>query len=173
MKKSGFKSFSLFLIFAFFLFLPVKSSALDYTSPSFIVRDPVIGAGGGYTSSGSFQLFSSQDTAFTNIGASLNFIGQYGFLYFPAPATPTPTPTPTPGGGGGGGASPGAPTTPPYGYCGRIADLNCDGRVNLLDFSILLYYFDKPAPVNPFYDLNSDGEIDLKDLSVMFYHWDE
>jgi len=48
------------------------------------------------------------------------------------------------------------------------ADLNKDGRVNLIDFSILLYWWggsDECA------DQNSDGRVDLIDFSIMLYHW--
>lgn len=57
--------------------------AADLTSTNFIVRDPVIGTGGGFGTSASFQLFSEGDTIFTGVNDSLNFIGHYGFLYFP------------------------------------------------------------------------------------------
>ncbi len=53
--------------------------------------------------------------------------------------------------------------------CGR-ADLNCDGRVNLIDFSILAFWYKKPSPP-PLDDLNSDGKIDLTDFSIMAYYW--
>ncbi len=49
-------------------------------------------------------------------------------------------------------------------------DLNNDGRVNLIDFSILFYWFDRPNPP-PEIDLNSDGKIDLVDFSIMAYYW--
>ena len=50
------------------------------------------------------------------------------------------------------------------------ADLNCDGRVNLIDFSILLFWHKKtnfPARVN----LDGYNGISLADLSVMIYYW--
>ncbi|HSE56760.1 MAG TPA: hypothetical protein VLB02_01600 [Candidatus Paceibacterota bacterium] len=55
----------------------------DLTGTNFIVRDPVIGAGGGYQSSGSFKLYSSQDETFTGLGSSTSFKGNFGFLYYP------------------------------------------------------------------------------------------
>lgn len=51
--------------------------------------------------------------------------------------------------------------------CG-IADLNCDGFVNLVDFSILLYNWgtdDDNA------DINDDGIVGLPDFSIMMYYW--
>ena len=49
-----------------------------------------------------------------------------------------------------------------------LADLNGDGRVNLADFSILLYYW---GTSNPTADLNGDGVVDLSDLSILLYYW--
>lgn len=48
------------------------------------------------------------------------------------------------------------------------ADLNHDGRVNLADFSILLYYW---GTSNSTADLNGDGKVNLTDFSVMMYYW--
>ncbi len=48
------------------------------------------------------------------------------------------------------------------------ADLNGDGRVNLADFSILLYYW---GTSNPIADLNGDGIVDIQDLSILLYYW--
>ncbi len=52
----------------------------------------------------------------------------------------------------------------------RYADLNCDGKINLIDFSILLYWVDH-TPIPSHVDLNSDGEIDLKDFSILIFYW--
>ncbi len=66
---------------AFFLSVPVY--AIDLTSDSFIIRDPIIGTGGGYGSSDSFNLLSSGNTLLSGTGSSDSFFGRYGFLYFP------------------------------------------------------------------------------------------
>jgi hypothetical protein len=52
-------------------------------------------------------------------------------------------------------------------------DLNSDSRVNLIDFSILAYWYKRPlsAEVRTKVDLNGDGTIDLKDFSIMAYWW--
>lgn len=50
------------------------------------------------------------------------------------------------------------------------ADLDIDTRVNLVDYSILAYWYkraDHPAHV----DLNEDGKIDLIDFSIMAFYW--
>lgn len=53
----------------------------------------------------------------------------------------------------------------------QIADLNCDGRVNLTDFSILMYYWLDTSPANPRADINEDSIVNLKDFSIMMYYW--
>jgi hypothetical protein len=48
------------------------------------------------------------------------------------------------------------------------ADLNQDGRVNITDFSILLYYWNTD---NACADQNKSGKVDLIDFSIMLYYW--
>lgn len=68
-------------------------------------------------------------------------------------STPTPTPTPS--------ISP-----PPGGF--RNGDINRDGRVDILDFSILLSRLGtKDAKA----DLNKDGIVDLQDYSILLSNW--
>lgn len=52
----------------------------------------------------------------------------------------------------------------------RRSDLNCDGLVNLTDFSILLYYWDTS---NSLADINKDGTVGLIDFSIMLFDWTE
>lgn len=47
-------------------------------------------------------------------------------------------------------------------------DLNGDGKVNLIDFSILIYYW---GTKNPVADINADGIVNLADFSILIYHW--
>lgn len=49
-------------------------------------------------------------------------------------------------------------------------DLNNDGRINLVDFSIIAYWYKRPSPPASI-DFNSDGKIDLVDFSIMAYYW--
>jgi hypothetical protein len=49
-------------------------------------------------------------------------------------------------------------------------ELNNDGRVNLVDFSILAYWYRRPSPPARV-DLNNDGKVDLVDFSIMAYYW--
>jgi hypothetical protein len=47
-------------------------------------------------------------------------------------------------------------------------DLNCDGKVNLTDFSILLYYWHTNQHRA---DINNDGIVNLTDFSIMMYYF--
>ncbi len=52
----------------------------------------------------------------------------------------------------------------------KRCDLNDDGRVNLLDFSIMAFWYKRfgfPAKV----DLNTDNRVNLTDLSILAYCW--
>jgi hypothetical protein len=52
----------------------------------------------------------------------------------------------------------------------KKCDLNDDSRVNLLDFSIMAFWYKRlgfPAKV----DLNTDSSINLTDLSILAYCW--
>jgi hypothetical protein len=51
-----------------------------------------------------------------------------------------------------------------------IGDLNCDGKVNIVDFSIMAYWYQKPQPPATV-DLNHDGKVTLVDFSILAYHW--
>ncbi len=54
--------------------------------------------------------------------------------------------------------------------CARKGDLNSDCRVNLIDFSILAFWYKKsnvPARV----DLNNDTSVTLIDFSIMAFNW--
>lgn len=50
------------------------------------------------------------------------------------------------------------------------SDSNSDGRVNLVDFSILSYWFNRSNPPTTV-DLNDDKKVDLVDFSIMAFHW--
>lgn len=51
------------------------------------------------------------------------------------------------------------------------ADLNCDGLVNLTDFSILLFYWQQRNPANARADINADGTVNLTDFSILLFNW--
>jgi hypothetical protein len=50
------------------------------------------------------------------------------------------------------------------------ADMSGDNRVNLADFSIAAYWYERPSPP-PEVDFNSDGKVDLVDFSIMAFYW--
>jgi hypothetical protein len=52
-------------------------------------------------------------------------------------------------------------------------DLNLDNRVDLVDFSILLYFWGQKSPSNPCADINGDGIVNIIDFSIMMYWWSE
>lgn len=78
------------------------------------------------------------------------------------------------GGGGGGGGGIGTyiggiggiqvPCIPPKG------DINRDCRVNLIDLSVMAYWWERPLPPITV-DLNRNGLIDMADFSVLVFYW--
>lgn len=52
------------------------------------------------------------------------------------------------------------------------SDLNRDGFVNLIDFSILLFHWNtNGGSSDPPADINQDGNVDLTDFSIMIFNW--
>ncbi|MDP2162329.1 MAG: dockerin type I repeat-containing protein, partial [Flavobacterium sp.] len=49
-------------------------------------------------------------------------------------------------------------------------DMNNDKRVNLVDFSIVAYWYKRPSPPATA-DLNGDGKVNLVDFSIMAFYW--
>ena len=49
-----------------------------------------------------------------------------------------------------------------------LADVNTDKRVNLVDFSILLFYWGTGTPIA---DLNQDKKVNLTDVSILLFYW--
>ncbi len=49
-------------------------------------------------------------------------------------------------------------------------DLNNDKRVNIVDFSIVAYWYKRPSPPSSA-DLSGDGKVDLIDFSIMAFHF--
>jgi len=50
------------------------------------------------------------------------------------------------------------------------ADLNNDGKTNLIDFSVEAFWYKKKNPPAKV-DLNGDGVVNLIDFSIMAYYW--
>lgn len=56
-------------------------------------------------------------------------------------------------------------------FCSLLrGDLNCDNHVNLIDFSIMAFWYKKQTPPTRV-DLNSDGKISLVDFSILAFNW--
>lgn len=138
------------------------------TSTNFILESAVVDSGGEDASSTSFRLPSAFGQPSTGLSTSSTFRLEGGFLAFPIPVVAV-TPV-VPGivslGTGIGFFLPFPPVIVP---CAPVTDLNCDGRINLIDLSIFLYFSDAvpPTPV----DFNKDSSIDTRDLSVLFSDW--
>lgn len=70
---------------------------------------------------------------------------------------------------GGGGSS--SKAKKPVAKC-IGADLNHDTKVSLIDFSILMVFFNTPSPyLNPCADINLDGTVSVVDFSIMLTQW--
>jgi len=86
------------------------------------------------------------------------------------PPPPPPPPSPSPGGGGGPAAAVIVPTLTACSSNG--ADFNGDGKVNSVDFSILLAFWQKQPPFkNPCVDINKDNKVNSVDFSILLYQW--
>jgi hypothetical protein len=52
------------------------------------------------------------------------------------------------------------------------ADLNRDGKVNLIDFSILVFWWGTPGGnSNPPTDINGNAKVGLEDFSILLFNW--
>jgi hypothetical protein len=49
-------------------------------------------------------------------------------------------------------------------------DLNSDGKINIVDFSIMAYWYKRKSPP-AIVDLNGDGKVNIVDFSIMAYGW--
>jgi len=165
------------LVFAVSL-LPVIAFADRASSTNFILETGVIDVGGGNSTSTGFNLKGSLGQPAPGVSSSTSFILLGGFLNFPLiSAAPPPLLPPTlvvipvPGGGGGGtGYYLLRKKVPILPKC-FVADLNCDGWVDIVDLSVLLYFYGETGPTIAPYDFNGDGTINLPDISIMMYYW--
>jgi hypothetical protein len=89
------------------------------------------------------------------------------------PVTPPVTPPSSGGGGGGGGggSSPIPVVTQTQAYAG-VSDFNNDGKINSVDFSIMLAFWKTPYPfANTSVDVNNDRQVNSVDFSILLYQW--
>jgi len=152
------------------------------TSTNFVIERGVIDTGGGEATSTSFRSRSSIGQPGTGISSSTSFILRGGFLYFAegAPAVSTsvstttvPAPAPAPSAG----------TSGPYPIAGlrphraptpeqiNVCDFNADKRCNIIDLSIMLFYYQQTGRTIARYDLDSNGIVDFRDVSVLMFYW--
>lgn len=80
--------------------------------------------------------------------------------------TPTPSPSPSSGGGGGGGGGGGSSTPTP-----KPGDTNNDGKIDLLDFNLLMVNWGKPVSGAANGDLTNDGKVDIFDFTMLMIDW--
>ncbi len=172
------KSAIFLLMLSIAVAVPLLSKADNYTSTNFNVANPVIEELGGYATSTNFRLWGNIPYISPVIGTSTSYSNRPGFLASGTSSIAT-TSTSTAGGSGAGGTSGPLPepepakTKPPV--TGKIkarCDFNKDGKCSFVDFSILLYYFDKTGDRIKLYDLSDDGVVDIVDLSIFMYYWD-
>ena len=54
----------------------------------------------------------------------------------------------------------------------KTADENKDGKVNIVDFSIMLFWWNtKQAKGLGIADINGDGKVNIVDFSIMLFQW--
>ena len=154
---------------------PLISFATDFSSANFTVKDPVVVPGAGFSTSTSFRLWSSIGQESIGIATTTSFIIKAGFLYFPGavqivtPATSAPPQViivPP------GGAIFLPKKVPPLRII-ALCDFNDDGSCNIIDLSILLYYYHRSGPEIRRYDLSQNGQVDVFDISILLYYWTE
>ncbi|OGZ95821.1 MAG: hypothetical protein A3A28_06000 [Candidatus Sungbacteria bacterium RIFCSPLOWO2_01_FULL_47_32] len=131
---------------------------------------------------------------------SFRLLSGFLYFFQPTPSVLPPEPSPQPPNSGGGGGPPGiityfppflqkiikpflpspVPVPPPIlapVACSTgkdnfdRADLDCDGKVNFADLSILFYYLPRTTILSRIADINGDGRLDYTDLSIMFNEW--
>ena len=167
------------ILFSAFLFLPLISFAIISSSTNFQIIDPVIVPGAGFGTSTSFQVNVSLGQPAIGFSTSSNFIIKGGFLYFSAAATSAPQEEPSspqavpveiapPGGAG----RP-LPRPKPPKEAINICDFNKDNKCDLIDLSIILYYYGETGASIERYDLNKDSRVGFIDISILFYYWTE
>ena len=97
-------------------------------------------------------------------------------LTFTFTITPPPPPPPPDddngggGGGGGGGGSGGGGGGGGGSVTFRVGDANRDGRVDILDFNILMVNWGSTA-TNNIADFNRDGRVDVLDFNILMVNW--
>jgi hypothetical protein len=174
-----FRIFFLILITVFLLAITGGVRAFESSSAKFQIYSSSIESISGTATSNTFQNRSAGGQNATGYSTSTSLAKRIysGILYWLFD-TPTPSSPPSPPPSGGGGGSP--LYQPPAGLSAeekarslRIADFNGDGRVDIIDLSILLYYFGRRVGgAEERYDLSRGGVVDIVDVSIFLYYLD-
>ncbi len=171
------------LVFIFGLW-PLGVARADVATSTTFNLHSVIGTGGGRGTSTSFSQKWVIGQPAQGISSSTTFVLKAGFLYFGPAVTTTPATSVTPGGGtpgvtlggGGGSVATGTRVRPPRVIrCDDLAlervDLSGDCKVDLVDLSILLFYYGETGPTITSYDFNENRRVDFPDISIMMFYW--
>jgi hypothetical protein len=168
-------------LFVALVLSPSLSLATNFSSTNFKVNNPVINELGGLATSTSFQLRGSIPYIEPRRSSSTTYINVPDFLGFPS-STASSSSSSTPSTSAAIGSFIDAseiervdsakPKPRPDEKIKKRVDFNHDGIVDFIDFSILLYYFDKTGAIIVPFDLNDDDVVDVVDISIFMYYWD-
>jgi hypothetical protein len=110
-------------------------------------------------------LGEGQNVISSKVGATIQITTATASTSTPTPTTAGATATPTSAPSSDNGGS--SPDAVPVASFNR-GDLNGDGKINILDLSIILTNFLKTVGKS---DLNGDGKTNILDLSIVLSHW--
>lgn len=122
-----------------------------------------------------FRMVYSSSTALDSYTRYPQFVAQE------AKGAPSTPPSTVSGGGGGGtgffatttrGLPPGLAVPPPF-LPPRLqrADLNEDSSIDIIDLSILLYYYGQTGQGIGRFDFNKNDAVDFPDVSILMFYW--
>jgi len=153
--------------------------AQTVSSTNFIIQSSPLKKGAGFSTSSNFRLWGALGEGAIGFSTATGFQINSGFLYIPSALI-----TQTPGSGGSSTSTTPNPVIVVAGGGGGIfyprvraivgferADFNHDGLVNIIDLSIILYYYNDTGSLIKSYDLSGDGKIDISDISILLYYW--
>lgn len=152
-----------------FIIAPFILRATEFSSTNFKVLDPVIQPGAGFSTSTNFQLRNLLGQPAIGISTATSFSVKSGFLYFPELTTLVVATSPVVIVAGGGGGI--MFKLPLKIKAIGASDFNFDGKINVIDLSIMLFYYGESGSEIERYDLSGDGTIDFIDFSILFYYW--
>ncbi len=161
--------------------------AADFSSTDYTVTAPVQFSGE-YSTSNDFQLFGAISQIAIGKNTSADYDIRSGFLYFTDDTTAAASAAESVASAGSTGRGRSAAVFETIkefikdavgrvvelitGECkpNTIGDINCDGRVDLVDFSILAFWQGKSNPPHSV-DVSGNGVVGLADFSIVAHHW--